>query len=193
VRRAEADLELTLYGWSKTPNSVDQLIALAKSDPASRPSALYSLGILAGDGVASERAHQFILDTARNNPDPTARQWATQGLSFVGTDAALDELFEIFTHDPSFAVRDRAGCNVSDCGSFERKQRLRMVPRLIDLVSDPHANPQMRNWSFLALREITEENLPSDAAAWRRWYDDKASAKQAQFAALDWWRVRGDY
>jgi hypothetical protein len=50
----------------------------------------------------------------------------------------------------------------------------------------------MRNWSFLALQEITDENLPSDAAAWRRWYDDNASTKGAQFAALDWWRVRGD-
>jgi len=192
VRRAEADLELTLYGWSKTPNSVDLLMGLAKSDAASRPSALYCLGILAGDGVAPERAHQFILDYARNNSDPTARQWATEGLSFVGTDEALDELFQIFTQDPSFAVRDRAGCSISDCGLFERKQRFRFVPSLIDLVSDPHANPQMRNWSFMALREITDENLPADAVAWRSWNKDKGDAKRAQFTALEWWQVRGD-
>ena len=192
VRRSEADLELTVGGWAKTPNSVDRLVSLANSDPASRPSSLYFLGILAGDGVASERAHQFLLDTARSNPDQTTRLWATEGLKFVGTDAALDELFAIFTQDASFAVRDRAGCNISDCGIFERKQRLRLVPRLIDLVSDPQVNPQMRNWSFLALHEITDENLPQDASAWRHWYDDKASTKTAQFAALDWWQVRGD-
>jgi len=192
VRRAEADLELTLYGWSKTPSSVDLLMGLAKSDAASRPSALYCLGILAGDGVAPERAHQFLLDYARNNSDPTARQWATEGLSFVGTDEALDELFQIFTQDPSFAVRDRAGCSISDCGLFERKQRFRFVPSLIDLVSDPHANPQMRNWSFMALREITDENLPADAVAWRSWNKDKGDAKRAQFTALEWWQVRGD-
>ena len=80
VRRADADLELTLYGWTKTPNSVDLLMGLAKSDAASRPSALYCLGILAGDNVAPERAHEFLLDYARNNSDPTARQWATEGL-----------------------------------------------------------------------------------------------------------------
>lgn len=193
VRRSEADLELTLDGWTKTPNSVDALIGLAKSDPDSRPQALYCLGILAGDGVAAERAYPFILDTARNNPDPTARQWATEGLRFVGTDAALDELFEMFTQDPSFAVRDRAGCDISDCGIFELKQRFRLVPRLIDLVSDSHENPQMRDWSFTALRTITGENLPSDAAAWRSWYNDNASTKRAQFAALDWWRVSGDH
>jgi hypothetical protein len=192
VRRAEADLELTLYGWSKTPNSVDLLMGLAKSDAASRPSALYCLGILAGDSVAPERAHQFLLDYARNNSDPTGRQWATEGLSFVGTDEALDELFQIFTQDPSFAVRDRAGCSISDCGIFERKQRFRFVPSLIDLVSDPHANPQMRNWSFMALREITDENLPADVASWRSWYKDKGDAKRAQFTALEWWQVRGD-
>jgi len=192
VRRAEADLELTLYGWSKTPNSVDLLMGLAKSDAASRPSALYCLGILAGDGVAPERAHQFLLDYARNNSDPTERQWATEGLSFVGTDEALDELFKIFTQDPSFAVRDRAGCSISDCGLFERKQRFRFVPSLIDLVSDPHANPQMRDWSFMALREITDENLPADAVAWRSWNKDKGDAKRAQFTALEWWQVRGD-
>ena len=194
VRRAEADLELTLYGWTKTPNTVDQLMALAKSDAASRPSALYCLGILAGDGVAPERAHRIsLLDYARNNSDATARQWATEGLSFVGTDAALDELFQIFTQDPSFAVRDRAGCNISDCGIFERKQRFRFVPSLIDLVSDPHANSQMSNWSFMALREITDENLPADATTWRNWYMGKGDAKcLLQFTALDWWQVRGD-
>jgi hypothetical protein len=192
VRRAEADLELTLDGWAKTPHSVDLLMGLAKTDPVSRPRSLYFLGVLAGDGVESESAHKFILDYARSNSDPAARQWATEGLRFVGTDEALDELFDIFTHDASFAVRDRAGCNISDCGVFERKQRLRMVPRLIDLVSDPHANPQMRNWSFLALQEITDESIPPDAVAWRRWYNQNGSAKRARFEALDWWQVRGD-
>ena len=192
VRRSEADLELLLYGWSKDPSTVELLMGLAKSDAASRPAALYSLGILAGDGIESDRAHQFILDYARNNSDPSARQWATEGLSFVGSDAALDELFDIFTHDPSFAVRDRAGCNVSDCGIFERKQRLKMVPRLIDLVSGTDVDPRMRTWSFMALREITDENLPDDPAAWSSWYKYRADAKRSQFAALDWWQVRGD-
>ncbi len=192
VRRAEADLELTLDGWSKTPHSVELLMGLAKTDPVSRPRSLYFLGVLAGDGVESERAYKFILDYVRNNSDPAARQWATEGLRFVGTDAALDELFAIYIHDPSFAVRDRAGCNISDCGIFERKQRLRVVPRLIDLVSDPRTNPQMRNWSFLALQEITDESLPPDAVAWRNWYNQNGSATRAKFETLDWWQVRGD-
>ena len=192
VRRAEADVELAVDGWSKTPNSVSILMDRARSDPSYRALALYYLGILAGDGIDSERSHPFVLDYARNNSDPAVRQWATEGLRFVGTDQALDELFYIFTEDPSFSVRDRAGCNISDCGIFERKQRFRLVPRLIDLVSDPHLNPQMSNWCFLALREITGENLSGDAGAWRRWYAAKGPDKRAEFEALEWWQVRGD-
>jgi hypothetical protein len=192
VRRAEADLELAADGWQKSAAAVDLLIGGAQSDPAARASAVYLLGILAGDGIEAERAHKSVLAYARNDGSAAVRQWATEGLRFVGTDQALDDLFDIFTHDASFAVRDRAGCNISDCGIFERKQRLRMVPHLVDLVSDPRSNAQMRNWSFLALREITDENLPPDAIVWRHWYQEKGPSKQAQFAALDWWQVRGD-
>jgi hypothetical protein len=192
VRRAEADVELAVDGWSKTPYSVNMLMDRARSDPSYRALALYYLGVLAGDGVDSERSHQFVLDYARNNSDPAVRQWATEGLRFVGTDEALDELFYIFTQDPSFSVRDRAGCNISDCGIFERKQRFHLVPRLIDLVSDQHLNPQMSNWCFLVLREITGENFPGDAGVWRHWYAAKGPIRRAEFEALDWWQVRGD-
>jgi len=73
-------------------------------------------------------------------------------MRYLGSDEALDQLFNSFTHDPSDAVRDRAGCNVSDCGNFMRKQRMRIVPKLIELAADSQATPQMRNWTFMALR-----------------------------------------
>lgn len=192
VRRAEADLELIADGWAKTPQTAELLISRVQSDPSYRGAALYFLGVLAGDGVEAEHAHKVLIDYARNDADAPVRQWATEGLRFVGTDQALDDLFDIFTHDASMSVRDRAGCNLSDCGIFERKQRFRLVPRLIDILSDAHASPQMRNWSFLALREITDENLPSDATLWRNWYQRNGASKASQFAALDWWQVRGD-
>ena len=192
VRRAEADLELVADGWSKSPQTVNLLSSRAQSDPSYRGAALYFLGVLAGDGIEAEHAHKILVDYAHKDPDAAVRLWATEGLRFVGTDQALDDLFDIFTHDASSSVRDRAGCNISDCGIFQRKQRLRLVPRLIDLVSDPHSSPQMRDWSFLALRGITAENLPADPAAWRQWYAANARAKQAQFAALEWYQVPGD-
>jgi len=115
-----------------------------------------------------------------------------EGMRYLGKDEALDELFESFTHDPSMNVRDRAGCNVSDCGNFTRAQRMRMVPKLLDLVSDNRTNPQMRAWSFMALHEITDANVPADAQSWKNWYRGHGAEKLAEFQALDWWQVRGD-
>jgi len=89
-------------------------------------------------------------------------------------------------------VRDRAGCNLSDCGNFTRRQRMRIVPKFLELLGDNNLNPQMRTWCFMALHEITDENLPSDVQAWRTWYGQHGAAKLAEFERLDWWQVRGD-
>jgi len=67
-----------------------------------------------------------------------------------------------------------------------------MVPNLISLTQDPNTTPQMRNWSFLALHEITDENIPNDASAWQNWYDQHGSEKLVKFEQADWWQVRGD-
>jgi len=69
---------------------------------------------------------------------------------------------------------------------------MRMVPRLIELAANPETTPQTRNWTFLALREITDENLPADASAWQEWYSQHGAEKMAEFEQLDWWKVRGD-
>ena len=148
--------------------------------------------MLAGRGVEYDHIYPILVDYAKNDPNPQVRQWAVEGMRYLGSDEALTELFESFTHDASSAVRDRAGCNVSDCGNFMRKQRMRMVPRLIDLAGDPQANAQMRNWTFMALREITDENLPADASAWRSWYAQHGEEKMAEFERQEWWKVRGD-
>jgi hypothetical protein len=141
--------------------------------------------------VDYERIHDVLLGYARNDPDALVRQWAVEGMRYLGKDEVLDELFTSFTEDPSMNVRDRAGCNISDCGNFTRKQRMRMAPQLIDLVANPSTTPQMRNWCFMALREITDENFP-DAASWSNWYQAHGSEKMAAFERLEWWQVKGD-
>jgi hypothetical protein len=192
VRYANADLNLAMDGWPKTENSVDLLIAKAESDPGSRPAAVYFMGMMAGRGVGYDRIYPVLVEYARNDPNANVRQWAVEGIRYLGTDEALDVLFESFTHDPSNAVRDRAGCNISDCGNFMRKQRMRMAPKFIELVEDPQTTPLMRNWSFMALREITNESRPADAAAWRDWYTQHGAEKMAECEQMDWWKVRGD-
>lgn len=192
VRQANADLNLAINGVPKTEASADKLIAQAQADAPHRAYYVFSMGMLAGRGVAYDRIDPVLVNYAKNDPNPQVRQWAIEGMRYLGSDEALDQLFDSFTHDPSNAVRNRAGCNVSDCGNFMRKQRMRMVPKLIELVADPQITPQMRNWTVLALQEITDATLPADASAWRDWYAQHGAEKMAEFERLDWWKVRGD-
>jgi hypothetical protein len=192
VRYANADINLTLDGWQKNDQAAEMLIERARTDLHYRPAAVYFLGMLAGRGVAYDRIHPVLLDYAKHDPDPYVRQWAVEGMRYLGKSEALDELFESFTQDPADNVRERAGCNISDCGNFTRLQRMRVVPKFLDLVADPGTSAQMRNWSYMALGEITDANIPADPQAWRNWYRDHGSEKLAQFERLDWWKVRGD-
>ncbi len=192
VRQADADLWLAVEGWHRNQEAVDLLLQRADQDQAYRPTAYYMLGIEGARGVDSDHVFSVLRDRALNDPDPVVRQWAVEGLRFFKTDEALDTLFESFTHDASYNVRDRAGCNVSDCGIFTRAQRMRFVPRLIELADDPDLDPRMRNWVFMALREITDASLPADAAAWRKWYEEHGSEKAAEFERMPWYQVHGD-
>jgi hypothetical protein len=192
VRYANADINLTLDGWQKNDQAAETLIDRARTDLHYRPAAVYFLGMLAGRGVAYGRIHPVLLDYAKHDPDANVRQWAVEGMRYLGKDEALDELFESFTQDASDSVRNRAGCNLSDCGNFTRAQRMRMVPKFIDFVADPNTNPQMRSWSYMALHEITDATVAGDPQAWRNWYRDHGAEKLAEFQRLDWWKVRGD-
>ena len=192
VRLAHADMSLALQGFHENQQAADSLMNRASTDPQYRAWAVFYLGMLAARGVDYDRIHQALLNYARNDKDPTVRQWAVEGLRFLAKDEVLDELFTSFTEDPSMKVRDRAGCNIADCGIFTRKQRLRMVPKLIDLAAEAKSSAQMRSWSFLALQEITDANVPADALAWNRWYADHGAEKMAEFERLEWWQVRGD-
>lgn len=192
VRLAHVDMSLALQGFHENQQAADSLMNRATSDPQYRSWAVFYLGMLAARGVDYDRIHQALLNYARNDKDPNVRQWSVEGLRFLAKDDVLDELFASFTEDPSMQVRDRDGCNLADCGIFTRKQRMRMVPKLIELAGDPKTNAQMRSWSFLALQEITDASVPADALAWSRWYADHGAEKMTEFERLEWWQVRGD-
>jgi hypothetical protein len=69
---------------------------------------------------------------------------------------------------------------------------MRMVPKFIALAEDSRTSPQMRQWSFLALGEITDQNLPANAPAWRVWYAQHGREKMLEFEGQNSWQVRGD-
>ena len=54
---------------------------------------------------------------------------------------------------------------------LSEKQRRTAVPKLLDFAEDASLDPTTRGWVFQALRDITGQNLPHDAAAWRNWYN----------------------
>jgi hypothetical protein len=192
VRYVNADINLTLDGWQKNEQAAEMLIERARTDLHYRAAAVYFLGMLAGRGVAYERIHPVLLEYAKHDADASVRQWAVEGMRYLGKGETLDELFESFTQDPSNSVRDRAGCNLSDCGNFTRLQRMRMVPKFLDLVADSSTSAQMRAWSYMALHEITDADVANDPQAWRNWHRDHGSEKLGEFERLDWWQVRGD-
>jgi hypothetical protein len=192
VRQANADLNLAMDGWKKDDHSAELMIERAESDPQSRANSIYFMGMLAGRGVAYDRIYPVLVNYAKNDPDAVVRQWGVEGLRFLGTDEALDQLFDSFAMDRSATVRERAGCNIADCGIFTRTQRMRMVPRLLSLLRDSRTSAQTRNWSFLALTEITDQNLPPDVSAWTDWYNQHGAEKKAEFEQQDSWQVRGD-
>ncbi len=194
VRAAFIDLNLAMDGWERDDNAAETLIARARNEgnPQTRAYDVYYLGMLGGRGVETQQIHSELLGWARNDPDAYVRQWATEGMRFLGTDEAINELFEIFTSDASDTVRDRAGCNVSECGMFTRRQRMSMAPKFIELAENPATNAQMRSWCFLALSEITDARVQPDAKAWRNWYEQHGKEKMAEFEALPEWQVRGD-
>lgn len=190
VRYLYCDMMLAMDGWSQDSDAIQILTQRAQNEPDSRAYDVWFLGMLGR--VKPERVRTVLLGYAQNDPNENVRLWATEGLRFVGTDQALDDLFSIFLNDPSFRVRDRAGCNVSDCGNFTRKQRMRFFPKFLELAENPATNAQMRTWSLMAMQGITDVSLPSDAKLWRQWYTQHGAEKMAEFDSIPEWQVRGD-
>jgi hypothetical protein len=66
-----------------------------------------------------------------------------------------------------------------------RAERLKAVPGLISLASDPKINEQTRSSVYQAMREITGQHLPDDPGAWRKWYSEHGPEAMQKFAAAD--------
>jgi hypothetical protein len=98
------------------------------------------------------------------------RYWAVEGLAYLGTDETIAPLLDVFHDDPSPMIRERAACGLAQSGMLSERQRRTAVPRLLDFAEEFGVDPITRGWVFQALRDITGQSLPRDAAAWRHWY-----------------------
>jgi hypothetical protein len=170
VRESAVEIDLAAMNVAKVPSNVDHYSNEAESKVQSeRVWALWILGLLGNRGIEPERVKQ-VLTAHLHDADQESRHWAVEGLALVASDDTIPPLMQAFHDDPSPMVRERAACSLAQSGMFSDSQRLSMIPQLLDFAEDPSLDAHTHAWAFHALRDITAQNLPDEAAAWRNWY-----------------------
>jgi hypothetical protein len=171
VRAAGIEVDLAARNLEKVPATIDRLEPDARSgEQGPRANALWDLGLLGNRGIEPARVAEILIDSV-HDPNENVRYWAVEGLAYLGTDATIPVLLEIFHDDPSPAIRERAACGLAQSGMLSAGQRLTAVPRLLDYAEESALDADTRKWVFQALRDITGQTLPHDPVAWRTWYN----------------------
>ena len=170
-RLCTAGMETYLAGYtlSRTPDRFERVLATAENDPQHRAWALFTLGILGNRGTEPGRARQAIL-AYLHDPEEWTRLSALDGLSMLGSEDVIAPMLEVLHNDPSPKVRERAASDLAHKGMMPAETRRLAVPVLIEYAADGSLDAQTRAWVFAALRDITGQPLPDDAAKWRAWY-----------------------
>jgi hypothetical protein len=170
VRVAGVEVDLAALGVTKTQQSVERLSQQAQSGTQSqRIWALWKLGLLGNRGVEPERVNQILISHVRD-PDAEVRHWAVEGLAYLGTNESIAPLLQVLHDDPSPMVRERAACSLAQSGMLSKEQRHSAVSQLVNDAGDTSLDAQTHAWVFHALRDITGQTLPDEAATWRDWY-----------------------
>ncbi|HKU21800.1 MAG TPA: HEAT repeat domain-containing protein [Terriglobales bacterium] len=170
VRAAAIEVDLAARNLEKTSATVDRLEPDAYTgEQGPRANALWDIGLLGGRGIEPQRGARILLASIHDS-NVNIRYWAVEGVSYLGTDETIAPLLGVLHDDPSPMIRERAACALAQSGMLSEKQRRTAVPRLLDFADDPALDGQTRLWVFQALRDITGQNLPHDAASWRNWY-----------------------
>ncbi|MFZ0420630.1 MAG: HEAT repeat domain-containing protein [Candidatus Sulfotelmatobacter sp.] len=191
VRAAAIEITLAVDNLPKTEETAERLMASAEKSPSYRTFATWVLGMLANRGVAPEKIHEF-LRSYLHDPMEKTRYWTVEGLAHLGTDDTIKDFLDVFRNDPSLEVRERAGCSMAKSGMLTREQRMLAVPGLIDLAYDPSLDATTRTWVYQALREITNEHLGNDPAAWRNWDSTAGAKRRDEFRQAEQWSVLGN-
>jgi hypothetical protein len=171
VRAAAIEIDIVARGLEKSAATIDRLEPAARAgEQGPRANALWDIGLLGNRGVEPQRAAD-ILVASMHDDNVNIRYWAVEGLAYLGTDEVIAPLLDVFRNDPSPMIRERAACGLAQSGMLSERQRRTTVPRLLDFADDATLDSDTRKWVFQALRDITGQTLPHDAAAWRQWYE----------------------
>jgi len=175
VRAAAIEVDLAAQNVAKTPETAARFAEQADaSDKPTRVWALWTLGLLGNRGVEPERASEILISKLQDT-DPDIRHWAVEGLAYLGTNETIAPLLKTFHDDASPVVRERAACSLAQSGMLSQEQRKTAIPQLLDFADDPSLGADTHVWVYQALRDITGQNLPNEAAAWRTWYSSQGA------------------
>jgi HEAT repeats len=170
VRVAGVEVDIAARNLVKDSSTVDRLEGVARSgEQGPRVNAMWDLALIGNRGVGQDRVLDILLSSSHDE-NVNIRYWAVEGLSYLAVDASIGPLLDIFHDDPSPMIRERAACGLAQSGMFSAAQRSAAVPRLLDFAIDGALDAETRTWVFQALRDITGQSLPHDAARWREWY-----------------------
>jgi hypothetical protein len=170
VRVAGIEVDIAARNLIKDSSTIDRLEPVARSgEQGPRANALWDLALVGNRGVDSDRVADILLSSI-DDRNVNIRYWAVEGLAYLATDAAIARLLDVFHDDSSPMIRERAACGLAQSGMFSAEQRRTAVPRLLDFADDGALDAGTRTWVFQALRDITGQSLPHDAAQWRQWY-----------------------
>lgn len=176
VRAAALEIWLARDNLRKNSETVDALINAAAATNDRKWFQLSSLGILGNRGVEREKVFD-VLVRYLHDPDAGTRSAAINGLGLLGTEDTIAPLLDAFRNDSSYDLRERSACNLADSGMLSRELRQKAVPELVRFSQDPDLDATTKKWVFQALREITQENLGNDPAAWVSWYGAHGSRR----------------
>jgi hypothetical protein len=181
VRAAAWEVELAALNIPKTTEQVDRLVQQIQANPGESGQRIWSLGLLANRGVETERIHGELRVLMRAREEDV-RLRAVEAIALIGTDETVPDLVAAFHHDPSWNVRIQGGgCGLAHCGMLTRAQRMLAVPALIEMVEDKALDPATVRYGFRALREITDQTIPDDAAQWREWQGSHGAETMEKF------------
>jgi HEAT repeat protein len=169
MREAALQAVLAMDGVPTNQAGLDRL-ERAVGNSQQRAWALWTLGALGNRGV--DPAHTTkIIELYLSDSEVTVRADAVNGLSLIGTDETIPLLLDRFRNDPSPVVQERAACALAEAGMYTHPQRMVAAASLVGWLDDSGLTSPQRTWMLHALRDISGQNLGSDSAVWRQWYD----------------------
>jgi hypothetical protein len=169
VRAAAIEVDLAANNVEKSAESVNTRMQALEAGDGDRITHLWILGLLGSRGIEPERVFQVLFQYV-HDPDVHVRYWAVEGLSYLGTDATIQPLLEIFRHDSSANIRERAACGLAQSGMLQQSQRMKAVPALLTYLEDPTFDESNHQWVIQALQDISGQAIGDNPGAWRRWY-----------------------